>query len=232
MVTQAEEYFRHLGLVREDVREELELIDLGEKIEKLCDFGCGTGLTTYTLALELEGSECIGIDRFDGETSPTLDTSLRHAERLGNQCRDQSLKSKVLAKDFCRLLQGPRTPQFKKGDFLLGHNLPCGIDLAYCKRILVNTYKGHHGSTPSGEEGLFQTINHIAGSVRPGGYVCVIEYNGLQLDTFLQMANLSLIMQVPFERNDIRSLGRTKVTSHYVLTLCRKRTPKEITELN
>ncbi len=215
-------YFRHLGLVCEDIQEELDLIGRPGDILKVCDFGCGQGLSTYGLALALPGSECIGIDRFDGESSPSLSTMLRYSDAVKQLCEsDLSLKAGFPG-ELCRLLRETRLPMFHRGDIVLGHNLPADVDLAYCKRVLINLFYRKHGEHPSGGEGLLTAIKHIARSVRPGGYVCTVEFDGFALDEYLRKANLSIVRHGVFKRNDIRARGRTTVISQYAFYLCQK----------
>jgi hypothetical protein len=222
MNAEAKKYFKFLGLVREDVREELDLLDLSVNAPKICDFGCGNGLTTYSLALEVERSECIGIDKFDGKSSLIFNTMMQYTQSIKSHCEGQTLPGETFPGDLCRLIHERRVPQFRKGDIVLGRNLPRNVDLAYCKRILVNIFHGKHGNIPSGEEDLLMAINHIGGSLRPEGLVCVIEYDGFALENYVAGSNLRIIDRTSIERRDIRSRGRTTVTSKYAFYLCQK----------
>jgi hypothetical protein len=222
MNSDVKKHFKYLELVREDIRDELELLDLSVNALRICDFGCGNGLTTYSLALEVERSECIGVDKFDGESSPTLNAMLQYTLSVKSHCEDQKLPRETFPGDLCRLIHEQRAPQFRKGDIVLGQNLPHNVDVAYCKRILVNIFHGKHGNIPLGEEGLIMAINHISSSVRPEGLVCVIEYEGFVLEKYVVGSNLHIIDRKSIERRDIRSRGRTTVTSKYALYLCQK----------
>ena len=64
MGSDANTYFKHLDLVREDIREELDCLHLQPTGLRICDYGCGSGITTFGLALEVDEAVCIGIDLF------------------------------------------------------------------------------------------------------------------------------------------------------------------------
>jgi hypothetical protein len=41
MYSEAKKYFKYLDLVREDIKEEFELLWVPKKELRICDFGCG-----------------------------------------------------------------------------------------------------------------------------------------------------------------------------------------------
>jgi 2-polyprenyl-3-methyl-5-hydroxy-6-metoxy-1,4-benzoquinol methylase len=45
--TEVRKYFKSLDLVREDIREELEALNLHPEALRICDFACGSGITTF-----------------------------------------------------------------------------------------------------------------------------------------------------------------------------------------
>jgi SAM-dependent methyltransferase len=213
-------YFRHFDLVCEDVREELEFMDLNETILRVCDFGCGKGLITYAFAVELEGSKCIGIDKFHGESVPTFGSITQYVGNLRLGCEGPSGEN--IPEELCRLYHQGRLPIFQTGDLLLGDNFPNNLDLAYCNKVLVNIFLGKHGNELSEMEGVQAALSNISRSVKPGGYVCIVEFEGFPLEDYFPKADLDLVKYIPFTRNDIRSKGRTTVISKYALFLCQK----------
>ena len=62
MVAEVKKIFQYLELVREDIREEFDHLGITKSAQKVCDFGCGSGIKTFGLALEIENFDCIGID--------------------------------------------------------------------------------------------------------------------------------------------------------------------------
>jgi hypothetical protein len=215
-------YFKYLDLVREDVREVLDLIGLEGDIKKVVDYGCGKGLETYGFSMELDGSECLGVDRFDGEITPRLETILGHAEEIRRYCDERVSGRYQVSPGLCRLVRDNRLPAFRQGDVVLGEKLPRGYDLAYCNKLLVNILKGTPEQQLPGEEGMLAAIKHMAGSVRRGGLVCAVEFDGLALDAYFRQTNLKLVDRHQFKRREVRSRGRTNVVSRYVLYVCEK----------
>jgi hypothetical protein len=222
MNAETKKYFKYLDFVREDVREVLDLIGLEGDIQKVVDFGCGRGLETYGFALEIEGAECLGIDRFDGEIAPRHETILGYADEVKQVCEEGVGGWDQVPSGLYRLVRENRLPAFRQGDVVLGEKLPRGYDLAYCNKLLVNILKGTPRQHIPREDGLLAATRHMAGSVRGGGLVCAVEFDGLALDEYFYKANLSLVDRHKFERRDVRSRGRTDVVSRYVLYVYEK----------
>lgn len=221
MYTEAKKYFRYLNLVREDIREEFDLLGVPNTVSRICDFGCGTGITTFGLALELEESECIGIDLFDNETSPEILN--QYIEIVKNKCRDTKFPAGLFSPDLYKLISEKRSPQFNRGNIVLNQNLPQNIDLAYCKKVLINITDKKYEQTPSGEKGLLTGLKHIIRSIQTDGLMCMIEYDSeFKLERTLEMCNLFIMKRAQIKRREIRSRGRTNAISTFTLYLCRK----------
>ncbi|HEY69072.1 MAG TPA: class I SAM-dependent methyltransferase [Anaerolineae bacterium] len=219
---EARKHFQYLHLIHEDVREELYLLGFSEQPARICDFGCGNGLTTYSLALEFEQAECTGIDRFDGVDAPRLEHLLQFQESLTKHCAEEAASRKPFPEELCSLVQKARLPRFHRGDFIRGENLPEGVDLAYCKRIFANVFEGKQAGDPSGGEGLHLAVDRIAASIRPQGTLCSVEFEGFDLAKYLAKRNLRVLKRATLQRRDVRSRGRTTVLSRYALVLCQK----------
>ncbi len=220
--TETRKYFKFLRLIHEDIREELDLLRFTEQPARICDFGCGNGLTTYGLALELEASECIGVDRFDGIDAPELEPLLQFQETLAQHCQGEFGPKRPFSRELCSLVHEQRLPHFQRGDFLLGENLPAGADLAYCKRVLVNVFGGKRAGDPSSEEGLRLAIDRIAASIRPQGHLIAVEFEAFDPVKAFAGSGLRILKQARLQRRDVRSRGRTHVLSRYGLFLCQK----------
>lgn len=224
MYSEMKKYFEDLNLVRQDIREEFDLLGVPQKAARICDFGCGNGMTTFGLALEAGGSECVGIDLFDGEENASIfSRQNQYAEILKEKCALTQPLENIFPGDLCKLVHEKLFPRFVKGNILLGQNLSEGIDVAYCKKVLFNIWGKNYGYAPSGEDGLLQGLKNIAQSLRIGGLMYVIEYdNNLELEKYLEMSCLQVVKRAQTKRREIRSDGRTNVISPLILYLCRK----------
>jgi len=223
MDREVKRYFKNLDLVREDIREEFDLLTIPFEGKRICDFGCGNGITTFGLALEAEGSECMGMDLFDEGTGTTPAKLNRYIAIVETECQKPEPSENIFPESLCRLVHAKRTPQFIEGNIVLGENLLSGVDLAYCKKLLINLWGKKYGDTPSGEAGLVQGLKHITESIRSGGWLCVIEYEkGFKFEKYFEACGLQVIRREQIKRREVRAKGRTNVLSKFALYLSQK----------
>lgn len=223
MYAQVKKYFKHIDLVREDIREEFDLLGIPRNMARICDYGCGKGLTTFGLALENEGAECTGVDLFDWETTPSMEKLDQYLAIVESKCQNAKESVDLFQDDLCRLVAENRLPKFIRGNIVLNQNLPPDIDLAYCMKVLVNLFGKKYKGTPSGEDGLLLGIKHIAQNLAPDGLLCVVEYDkDFGLGKYLEMGKLSILKKAQLKRREIRSRGRTQVVSTFSLYLCQR----------
>jgi hypothetical protein len=215
------DYFRYLDLVREDIREELKLLGYQPGRKKICDFGCGNGLTTFALAIEAEGSECIGVDLFDdGIPQPDLNQYIESIKRFCSNLRHPFSREQEA---LCQLVASRRIPTFRVGNIVNNINLPENLDLAYCKKLFVNIYGKSYKDTPSGEDGLNAGLLNIRESLRRDGMLFVVEYDKeFKLRKYFERCNFNVVEEEILRRREIRSRGRTSVISSLTLYLCEK----------
>jgi SAM-dependent methyltransferase len=223
MYTEAKKYFKYLDLFREDIREEFDVLGVPQNISRLCDYGCGDGLTTFGLALEIQGAECIGVDLFDQESKPSPEKLDQYMASVERECHHSQAAVSGFPGDLCGLVSEKRLPQFIRGNIVLDHNLPSEVDLAYCKKVLLNLLIKEYKGTPSGEDGLLLGLKHIARNLIPGGLLCAVEYDiDFKLGKYLEMSKLNILKKVQLKRREIRSRGRTGVASSFSLYLCQR----------
>jgi SAM-dependent methyltransferase len=223
MHAEAKKYFKYLDLVREDIREEFNLLDVSRNLARICDYGCGNGLSTFGLALETQGTEYIGIDLFNDDSTPTLEKLNQYLAIIEDECNRLSPHHNAIPESVCKLAHQKRLPQFTRGNIVFDHNLPGDIDLAYCKKVLVNLLGKEYKGTPSGEDGLRLGIKHITQNLAPGGLLCAVEYDkDFGLGKYLEMSKLHILKKVQLKRREIRSRGRTQVVSTFSLYLCQR----------
>jgi hypothetical protein len=223
MKSETTKYFKHLNFIREDIREELDTLCVPKDIHKICDFGCGNGITTFGLALETERSECIGIDLFDQESTPNPKRFDKFIAFVAESCKNTQLSKNVIPVDLCKLISEKRAPHFKQGNIVLNQNLPQNIDLGYCKKVLINIQGKEYSGIPTGEDALISGLRNIHQSIRANGLLCVIEYDKeYKLQPYFERCKFKVIKRAQIERREIRSKGRTKVISTFTLYLCQK----------
>jgi SAM-dependent methyltransferase len=217
MSTEARKYFQYLDLVREDIREEFDLLGINPKNARIGDLGCGDGLTTFGLALEASASVCIGIDLFSTKiTPPEIEQFI---ETVSFGCKDNYSYDP----EICELITSQRVPKFQQGNIVTNLNLPPDLDLAYCKKVLVNVFLKEYVGIPSGEQGLITGLSNIYQSLRPDGQLCAIEYyKDFILEPYFEQCGFHIQRRVQIERQEIRSKGRTQAVSPMTIYLCTK----------
>jgi SAM-dependent methyltransferase len=223
MYSDAKKYFKYLDLVREDIREEFELLEIQAAGKRICDFGCGSGITTFGLALEADDSECIGIDLFCEGTDTSPAVLNQYVEVVEHECQyKQSLESKF-PDSLCKLIRKKRAPRFIQGDIVLDKNLPQEIDLAYIKKVLINIRDKKYGDAPSGKEALLRGLRHMPQGIKLGGWMIVVEYDkNFELENYFEKCDLKIMNRAQIKRREIRSKGRTNAISIFTQYLVRK----------
>jgi SAM-dependent methyltransferase len=223
MDTEVKRFLKYLHLVREDIREEIDLLGIPHNQRRICDYGCGNGLTTFGLALETEGAKFIGVDLFDHDSQPTPEELNEYMAFIESEFDRLSSPKNAFLEDLWVLAHEKRWPQFTRGNIVLNQNLPENIDMAYCKKVLVNFWGKEYKDTPSGEDGVRLGLNHLTKNLKPVGLMCAVEYDrDFGLEKYLEMSRLSIIKRAQIKRREIRSRGRTNTISNFALYLCRK----------
>jgi len=208
------DYFKYLQLALEDVREELACLTSPHRVRRVCDVGCGTGLRTFALSIELPESNCIGLDVSGSDQWPSRNVLQEAQSKAQGEPRKGSVRSRGLPKAVLDLLEEGRVPEFRVGNVVTGEGLPKDLDLVYANRLLPNL---------GGTGDVTKAITNIAESLRQGGFFLSLEYAKAELDELLEHEGLRIIEKRAIERHDIRSRGRTQVVGHYTLRLLRLR---------
>ena len=200
-------YQRFLDRVKfetEELREDLIGLPLNMANWKVGDFGCGWGYVTWGLMQEIPNSECIGIDKFDPEYPPDI-------ESYGVFSYDK------VQKNF-KEINALRSPDFRKGDIVENKGLLSGFDLVYCKRVLYNIF-----GESAGETRLKQSINHIENVIKPNGWFCFVEIEEESFKVVLE----EFLHQSSFEFNSPRRVHRpyARINNQmpYLIYQCKKK---------
>jgi hypothetical protein len=210
------EFFKNLKLELEDLQEELRSVSLNIPDSRVGDFGCGAAYTTLSLMLLLMANECVGIDKFAGDSfSPSCQEVRQGFDAVKDTILNApgNLQENALKRDIWKLFSGARCPTFQQGDVLIGHNLPSNLDFAYCKRLLGNIYSGEYDNSPKGEEGVSRAINNMVGTLRQGGILCVVEKANIYFAPSIERTGLTFLRICRIHRGEIGVQGRLTGTT-------------------
>jgi len=111
-------YFKYLHLVREDIREEFNHLGIKFDRQRICDYGCGNGITTFGLALESKLTECIGVDLYGSEVGIDHQELEKYIDKLRCEYDKNTPGKHRFSKVLCKLIKDDRTPRFQKGDIV------------------------------------------------------------------------------------------------------------------
>lgn len=215
MTNEVKNFFTHLNLVREDLQEEFRILGIKKRKIRICDYGCGTGLTTFGLAIEVQSSECFGLDMFTHKFGVNPNVILGYIGKLQREEHSEIFD----------LVESNRLPKFFEGNIVKNLNLPNNIDLAYCKKVLMNIYGKVYRGTKSGEIGLLQGIRNITETINSKRLLVAVEYdNSYMLEKYFKEAGLEITKRDHIKRREIRLKGRSTVVSDFDLYLCQKKT--------
>lgn len=195
-------------LEREDLRQDLQGLDLGLRGCRIGDFACGWGKTSLGLVLEMPCHECICVDRFE----KNLDLDVPSIQDVQEQFEE--IKSLVLSSpnplqedsvitEIRPLIENEHLPKFQIGDIVAGENLPYELDFVYCKKLLQNILGGGYSNHQQGDGGVRLAIKQIGNSVKQGGLICLVEPAGTNFMPYLDQAGLDLIRCCRVQRNEI-----------------------------
>jgi SAM-dependent methyltransferase len=183
--------------------EDLKLIEHPLSNGKICDFGCGSGYTTYSLMSILNATEGIGID---------IDPAAIHraalwfkAIKLHKQLNaKENLSDSVITQEANHILGIVKPPEFKVGNVVSGENLPSDVSLAYCRRLLVNIVHGNYHDNLSGAERAKLAIKNMVNSIIPGGWIVAVEdASGGNFCRLLEEENLYCWNIIRFQLNGV-----------------------------
>lgn len=182
-------YFTKLESTKKQIYEDVESVNKNTPIEKVCDFGCGSGFTTFSLMSVLNASRAIGVD-IDNKVIFRAKTWREWIIKY-IKLNAQSVQNKEeLIEEAYHVLDIQCFPEFRTGDVITGKNLPDSLDLSYCRKLLVNIYGDNGG------KGIELAIENIVGSVKPGGWIIAVEE--CDISSFLDQADLQRISVRPF----------------------------------
>lgn len=192
-------FFIEVEEKKKRVQNDLQSLKLPLLNRKICDFGCGLGYTTYSLASILNATESIGID-----IDPVV---VRKANLWIKAIKlHMQLTAKDTLSDFATTQKANQTlgilspPKFLTKDVISGKKLPSKIGLAYCRKLLVNIIAGNYENKISGIDGCKLAIQNIAKTIISGGwFIAVEEKQGGDFSPLLEEYGLSCVAKTDFQ---------------------------------
>jgi SAM-dependent methyltransferase len=153
------------------VSEELTPVLKDHSWDQVADIGCGSGIRTYALLSQIQSTTILGIDK----DPQAIDIANRYKNVLSMLSKD-IVRSIQLDDNFPEslfdMLKYSRFPNFLCADITVNsssslYSVP--LDLAYCRRLLVNIYN------EGGESSILAALSTISGDLRSGGMLLAVE---------------------------------------------------------
>jgi hypothetical protein len=216
-------FFRTLDEKEKDFLHDLEMAHFNfQSGGRVCDFGCGDGLSTLSLISVLEPSKAFGIDKSEQNIiqANLWGQALKKFLELSESNHVQENKLRIKAK---HLLTSLHFIEFSVGDVVKGNEMPLNIDIAYCNLLLVNIYNNAYDNYLSGIVGVEAAIKNIVKSINTNGYFLAIEqygHMGINFNHLFEKAGLKGD-GIPFLRKPITTNGRG-IAENYIRYVYRK----------
>jgi len=106
-------------------------------------------------------------------------------------------------------------PSFIIGDVISDRNLPSGISLSYCRKLLVNIKFGSYPDNLSGEDRVRLAIKNLSKNMARGGwFIAVEEISGGDFSPLLEEQGLTKV--------NIAQISPNKIVPLYTKYLYRK----------
>lgn len=213
--------FRELSEMEKDISEDLATIPDKQPYQRICDFGCGDGLSTLNLTSSLITEKVYGIDKYE--------QNINHA-KLWGRALEKFIELSTINSDIDISLRNQATKtltlykniEFKIKD-VTKDALPFNLDIAYCNLLLVNIYNGSYENQASGISGVEAAIENISNSLVEGGYFVAIEQYGQDLNFNHLFEKIGLQGDgTHFLRSPIITNGRASYTENRIKYVYRK----------
>lgn len=216
-------FFRTLDEKEKDLLQDLKTVRINFKSGgKVCDFGCGDGLSTLSFMSVFEPTEAFGVDKSEQNIyqANLWSRALTKFIELSDSHHFQEKTLRIKAE---QLLNSLQFIEFRVWDILQGNEMPFTIDIAYCNLLLVNIYNNAYDNCLSGIVGVEAAIKNITKSINTNGYFLAIEqygHIGINFNHLFKKAGLKGD-GIPFLRKPITTNGRG-IAENYIRYVYRK----------
>jgi len=214
-------FFRALSEMQKDISEDLDTIPTNQPYQRICDFGCGDGLSTLNLTSSLGAEKAFGVDKYE--------SNINRAKLWGRALTKFIELSEVnddididLQDQATKVIALHQSIEFKVGD-VARNEMPSNLNIAYCNLLLVNIYKSAYENQLSGISGVEAAIENISKSLVGGGYFLAIEQYGQGLDFNYLFEKVGLKGNgIPFLRKPITTDSRAFFVENRIRYVYRK----------
>jgi len=214
-------FFRKLSEISKDISEDLATIPDNKPYQRVCDFGCGDGISTLNLTSSLRVEKAYGIDKYESNINQAKLWG-RAFTKLIEFYKTDSVIDISLQNQAIKMLALCENIEFKVGD-VAESKLPASLDIAYCNLLLVNIYNGSYENHASGISGVEAAIKNISNSLVEGGYFLAIEQYGQGLDFNYLFEKAGLHGNgTPFLRKPIITEGRAPYSENRIKYVYKK----------
>jgi len=213
-------FFRKLSEIGKDISEDLATIPDNQPYQRVCDFGCGDGVSTLNLTSSLRVEKAYGIDKYESNINQAKLWGKALAKFIERSETDSDIS---LQNQATKVLALYKNIEFQIRD-VVESELPSDLDIAYCNLLLVNIYNGSYENQASGISGVEAAIKNISNSLVEGGYFLAIEQYGQGLDFNYLFEKVGLHGDgIPFLRKPITTDGRALYSEDRIKYVYRKR---------
>jgi len=197
------DFFHTIDDQKKLLSEDLKAIKFPLPVGKIVDFGCGSGYTTYCLTSILDAPEAIGID-IDPNAIYRAALWFKAVKWHVEHSTEEKLSDSVIIQQSNLKLGIIKPPEFIVGDVVSGKNLPSGVSLAYCRRLLVNIVHDNYDDGSSGTDRAKLAIKNMVGTIIPGGwFIAVEEASGGNFCRLLEEENLYCVNIIRFHLDGV-----------------------------
>jgi SAM-dependent methyltransferase len=210
-----------IDLELEDIREDIACTELATSCQRAADFGCGSGLSTICLFLELGARELKGVDK---DEAP-VQAAVKHLEalklasfsNLPQQGEDDLLVQMMTAIGAGRLIG------FSVANVLSSAALPKNLDLGFCRRLLTPIHQAEYGNPESGMDSALGVLRNLTATIVRGGQLLIVEKRAIDFRSAIESSGLRLQRLDYYSRHDIGTSGRvTLYKTDYARYVCEK----------
>ena len=210
-----------LALELEDIREDLACAELAASCQRAADFGCGSGLSTICLFLELDARELQGVDK-DEALILAAEKNLE-ALKVASLSNLAQYGDNDLLAHMSSAFGAGRLVGFSVANVLSSATLPKDLNLGFCRKLLSPIHEAEYGNPDGGMDAALGVLRNLEATIVSGGQLLIVEKRAIDFRSAIESSGLRLQRLDHYRRHDIGTSGRvTLYKTDYVRYLCAK----------